>query len=273
MTDNTRSVLLFDVGNSAIKFAFATSKGRGKTHIVQSKEDCLSTSFGVALERIAYEEAIHLSSLEAIYISSVVPTLTTFLDVLLSSLFSCDIYHIPKDKAVPLASQYEPKDTLGADRLIAAYAASCFYPDQCVITVDIGTAITIDCICAHTFLGGFILPGLSLILESLQNAAQLPKVFPILEAGDFALGTSTESCMRLGATFGSLAMLESLLSRCKDFLAKPCVTLATGGAAHLFSAYKACWKEKPLFTAIYPDLVLQGLFFLWHQQCNKKSSC
>jgi type III pantothenate kinase len=67
---------------------------------------------------------------------------------------------------------------LGSDRFASAIAAHALFPQRPVLVATCGTATTIDAINAEgVFIGGMILPGLQLMVQSLaQNTAQLPQV-------------------------------------------------------------------------------------------------
>lgn len=61
---------------------------------------------------------------------------------------------------VPIRNAYRTPQTLGADRLAAAVGAHALYPNNPVLVVDFGTAITLDLVSAEgEFLGGNISPG------------------------------------------------------------------------------------------------------------------
>lgn len=65
---------------------------------------------------------------------------------------------------------YAVPQQLGSDRWAALIAAHHLYPERDVLVVQIGTAVTIDTLTADgRFPGGLILPGLSLMLDSLTR--------------------------------------------------------------------------------------------------------
>ena len=93
------------------------------------------------------------------------------------------------DVMAGLRNHYQVAQALGSDRFAAMMAAYCMQKTSCVV-VSAGTAVTIDALSVHgaqaDFLGGWILPGLHLMQQSLTQAtAQLPK-------------TSFSSCRRSG---------------------------------------------------------------------------
>ena len=113
-----------------------------------------------------------------------------------------------------------------------------------------------------TFLGGAIAPGIRLCMDALQsNAAKLPPV-EIIRALQ-AVERSTVSGMQAGLYFGHLGMVREMILRMTSEMQaeQPPVIIGTGGFVHLFEPEK-------LFTAVMPDLILQGLYLAIH--LNKK---
>jgi type III pantothenate kinase len=81
-----------------------------------------------------------------------------------------------RNTPVPLKNLYGTPETLGYDRLAAAVGAHVLFPDDNVLTVDFGTAITYDVVtAAGEFLGGNIAPGAAMRFRALHEmTASLP---------------------------------------------------------------------------------------------------
>jgi type III pantothenate kinase len=75
-----------------------------------------------------------------------------------------------------LRNRYRNPTQLGADRFAAALGARTLAPGKALVVATCGTATTVDAVSSDgAFLGGMILPGLGLMLESLaRGTAQLP---------------------------------------------------------------------------------------------------
>ena len=75
-----------------------------------------------------------------------------------------------------LRNRYRNPTQLGADRFAAALGARALAPGKALVVATCGTATTVDAVSSGgEFLGGMILPGLGLMLESLaRGTAQLP---------------------------------------------------------------------------------------------------
>lgn len=140
----------------------------------------------------------------------------------------------------------EAPERLGIDRWMALIAAASERDACCVISC--GTAITIDVVDHMQHKGGYILPGLDLMRESLGQGTRRVQVrYPDIQV-DTALGRSTATAVCNGA----LAAVVSLIDRTVcDYSADR--ILLTGGDAPLVGAHLAgsCQLE--------PDLLLAGM--------------
>lgn len=116
------------------------------------------------------------------------------------------------EQSFPLPIRYDTPHTLGHDRLALALGALALGHARAVV-IDIGTAVTVDAVDARRgFLGGFIVPGLGLTLESLhRRTAQLPDIHPHDIPEDFsALGRSTAQAIGHGCALAFAGGLDRL---------------------------------------------------------------
>jgi type III pantothenate kinase len=122
------------------------------------------------------------------------------------------------------------------------------------MNIDMGTATTLDAVTKkRDYLGGAILPGMRLGMESLRsNTAKLMEVD--IEAPTSILGRTTRESIQIGLFYGQLGALKEIINGVKQevFNHDPTLIIGTGGFSQLF-------KEKSLFDVLLPDLVLQGL--------------
>jgi type III pantothenate kinase len=120
--------------------------------------------------------------------------------------------------------------------------------------IDLGTATTLCAVSKkRDYLGGAILPGMRLGMESLKaNTAKLMEV-DIEEPASY-IGRSTRESIQAGLYYGHWGALKEIISGCQRqvFGQEPVTVIGSGGFAQLY-------KEKGLFDVILPDLVLQGL--------------
>ncbi|MCG7536017.1 type III pantothenate kinase [Pseudoalteromonas sp. OOF1S-7] len=150
-----------------------------------------------------------------------------------------------------LTCAYPQFENLGVDRWLTVVACYHLYPQQSCVILDCGTASKIDVLNkAGQHLGGWILPGLDLMIGSLVSNTQ--KVFsddtsPFLPE----LGTNTPNAVKNGALAATLGALEYYLSQSDDIP----VIVCAGGYGELMQQHLA----RP---STYNDiLVLQGLMY------------
>ena len=175
-------------------------------------------------------------------------------DVLINSLKDKIPYFIWLDEhiSMPFDIEYETKDTLGKDRIAAVAGANHLRPQQNILVIDAGTAITYEVLeKSGAYKGGNISPGLTTRFRSLNSfTKQLPLV---KESDDVPLiGTSTESAILAGVVNGIVYEMDGYIDMLKAKYSDIFVFL-TGGHSFYF--------ERRLKNHIFADanLVLTGL--------------
>ena len=146
----------------------------------------------------------------------------------------------------------ETPQEVGADRIADAVAAYEKYGGPCIV-VDLGTAITFDCISAKgEYVGGVIMPGIGIAAEALfQRTAKLPRVE--IREPDRVIGTNTINSIQSGLFYGAVDAMDGMLDRLCAVLGKQTKVIATGGQAPLVAGAS---KYKPTLDS---SLTLDGL--------------
>jgi type III pantothenate kinase len=105
---------------------------------------------------------------------------------------------------LPIKNLYETPETLGKDRLAAAVGANELFPDQNLLIIDAGTAITYDLVSEkNEFIGGNISLGLQMRFKALnQFTGKLPLVSYSEEFQN--IGRNTTEAIRAGVQNGIL---------------------------------------------------------------------
>ncbi len=162
---------------------------------------------------------------------------------------------ITKDQ-IPLTNLYF---TLGIDRVLCAFGAGETYGYP-ILVIDGGTALTYTAVGEErNFLGGAILPGLSLQLKTLaQQTAALPEIslpdtLPALWA------TSTENAIASGVIYSAIAGIYNYLTAWWQEFPNGVVVLTGGDALSLQDYLKQKYPTvaKPLI--LDQTVMFQGL--------------
>ena len=241
--------LLIDIGNSTIKWAFY----QVGQNIEMTRQAYLSES-GEAFFTGLWSSSDKPSF---IFVTSVGhDDLVTALENAVRSLWGIKIKRlVSQGKGYGLINAYDEPQSLGSDRwcaMIGAYHQS----KSAVVVVDCGSAITVDIVNqTGQHLGGYILPGLTMMQESLGNKTALVKVDKRHNSQSLVPGTNTTACVESATKLAAVSFIESVIRRQeKDLEDITCVL--TGGDAALIAEH---------LTADYviiPDTVLQGLAYI-----------
>ena len=153
-----------------------------------------------------------------------------------------------------LTIAYREPSAFGVDRWLAMLAA--FHrPEQgAKIIVDSGTALTVDVISPEgKHAGGYIVPGIQLMKQSLQlNTAQLSVEEELAES--LSPGTNTSQCIDHGVLLMSTAMVNSVIERLDN-----ASVYLTGGSVQLLQPYINVESQ------YLPELVMDGLAFAFKE--------
>ena len=142
---------------------------------------------------------------------------------------------------------YQEPKSLGIDRWLAIVAA--YHQDRCAsLVVDVGSAMTIDLIGPDgQHQGGYILPGIQLMRQSLWRGTDQVKVDAIAVTNVLVPGMHTADAVNKGCLLAAVAAVEKLASE------YPAAIVVTGGDA------LALIDTLSLKAKHSPDLVLEGL--------------
>ena len=165
--------------------------------------------------------------------------------------------------AIPIENLYEPKETLGLDRIAAAVGGNTLFPEKELLIIDAGTAITFDIVDNHNrFTGGNISPGLAMRFRALHKfTQQLPEIASA-EEWPF-IGQTTEQAIRAGIQNGMIFEIDGMIGQTLK-LWPECQVILTGGDSFFF--------EKKLKNAIFVkyEITLIGLNRILEYNAEKK---
>jgi len=222
--------LTIDVGNTSVFFCFF--KGVKVVNYVRLNKSEINKE---KITKIIRGFQRDYNSLKII-ISSVVPSISNLLKVILKD-FKFEFFFLSEiKKKINLKTKIKNKDSIGDDRIVNMFYARELYK-RSVIIVDFGTATTFDLLDNQgVYSGGVITPGIDLSLKSLKDqTAKLPLV--VFKKTKNILGTTTQNAIQSGFFWGYISMVEGLISRIKKEKKTNFKIVLTGGNAHYFSDY------------------------------------
>ena len=253
-------ILCLDVGNTHIFSGLFVDHEIKLRFRYPSQQQCTSDMLGLFLKNALRENGFDPSLVKAICLSSVVPSLDYSVMAACVKYFSITPLEIKPGVKTGLKLDIKNPLELGADRIVNAVAALHQFPNKNIIVIDFGTATTICAVSKQrVYLGGAILPGFKISMESLfQNTAKLSYVEIV--KSENALGKTTITNIQSGLYYGQLGAVKEIIHRYKThvFSNEESVVLATGGYAQLF-------ENENLFSLNVPDLILHGLHLIWEK--------
>ena len=217
--------ICIDQGNSRTKVALFNAEGKLIKHFVYK------TFTSTDAERL-----FALYPIKNSIISSVVNLESSMVNALnrLSQHFVLFDYQTP----VPIQNDYDTPETLGQDRLAAAVGASWLCPNENLLIMDAGSAITYDFVSEDGhFLGGNIAPGLKMRLSVLHT---MTKKLPMVDVDEQELiplyGQKTRDAIAAGVIRGIVfevkGYIRTMAERTDHFRA----FLTGGHAPYIYSA-------------------------------------
>lgn len=146
---------------------------------------------------------------------------------------------------------YDRPALLGPDRWAAVIAAHRRVPNQPVLVITVGTAVTMDAVDDKgTFLGGLILPGFGLMLDALEAGTAGLRV----PSGDFQdFPTNTSNALMSGGVHALGGAAERMVRLLEEHTGRTPRVLLAGGAAT-----KLAPRVSFAYTMV-DNLVLEGL--------------
>ena len=166
-------LLAIDIGNSNI--VIGCMNGTKIEHEFRIATDHVKTSdqYCIDLKNVLSLGDIHISELEGVIISSVVPPLLNSFRTAVMKLTGKKPMVVGPGIKTGLNIQIDNPAQIGSDLIVAAVAALREYPAPLMI-IDMGTATTISVIDAsRTYIGGCICPGVRISADALTTRAAL----------------------------------------------------------------------------------------------------
>lgn len=247
--------LFIDLGNSRIKFAVVDDEGYeyiGAYPIKPFKDNTDVAALLASLNTVP----------DNVYVASVSSeTIEHELREAISSLWSIfPIFLNTQVQCCELKNGYKEPLKLGVDRWMSLVGASAFKKSSFLV-VDAGTAITLDAVHDNQHLGGFIVPGIQTMRESLSdNTAKLTNECDAIEEFDTdeasskdLVPTDTQTAICAGTLYMAASFIDSAIFDLEHELGCRFKVFVTGGDGYKLASLINSNSE------YIEDLVLLGM--------------
>ena len=239
--------LCIDQGNSRTKVALMTDEGKMMNHFIYK-------SFSSA----DVERLFDLYDISDSIISSVVNIEAAVVNTLhrRSQHFVLFDHNTP----VPIVNRYDTPHTLGQDRLAAAVGAKHLCPNENLLIIDAGSAITYDFVTEKgEYMGGNIAPGLKMRFTMLHR---MTKKLPMVEVEENELiplfGKNTRDAIAAGVIRGVAYEVKGYMRTLNEKTPHFRTFLTGGHAPYILNNVRASRTEKREIQ-YEKNLVLVGL--------------
>ena len=232
--------LTLDIGNSGTKLALF----EGKTKISSARIKDFN--------RESFEKIISGFTFDKVIISSVKVTPDFVTEIL--SARNIFIHTLSYKSKLPFEIQYKTPETLGSDRIANLAGAFNLFPNEDILIIDAGTAITYDFLIKGVYKGGNISPGINIRLKALHYFTDK---LPLISASDDfdSPGQTTRDAILSGVINGVIYEINEYICAFKKNNKNNKIIL-TGGNSEYISA-----KLNNQIIRI-SDLVNDGLNFI-----------
>jgi type III pantothenate kinase len=256
------AVIALDSGNTLTKVAAFSAEGKlisvdqtAKTNF----ETIINFIVKYALNYAIYDLGVANVSLTTDELGGILRAANEMLSHRKNKNFNVNIFK-GNSKGI-LKNHYLSPGTLGADRWLAINAAAIKRPNQPVLVVSLGTALTLDYANEkREYIGGVIAPGLTMRYQGLHHYTHaLPLLQPVSKIP--LEGNTTEAAMQIGVQKGLLAEIEFFISEFSKRSSQDLAVLATGGDLKYLEPYLDYYQE--------PNLVLEGIYYLYRQNVER----
>ncbi|NUU97943.1 type III pantothenate kinase [Marinitoga sp. 1138] len=242
--------LLFDVGNTHMVIGLFENDFL-KTWRIGTKSFETEDELFSHLYSLLSREGISENEIDTVIISSVVPSVNYILEKYASKYFNVEAIFVNAAQLKGMELRVDYPREVGADRIVNALALKKYYGNN-AISIDFGTAITIDVVYNGDFIGGAIIPGINTQMMALfSKTAKLPQVeFKFL---DYTVGKNTIDNIQIGIIKTVVYGIQKLISEIKKEYNTDFKVVLTGGIGR---SLKGVIKE---FEVYDQYLTLKGL--------------
>ncbi len=259
------SILLIDVGNTRMKWALVEGQ-----KIISQMLFISEGSFSKNLSSSMIELCLKNSwEIEQIICSSVISIeQTNSLQTAFKEIYPKTIWKQISGLALieKISTSYLSPAQLGSDRRAMIIAAQNLYPQKNILIVSAGTATTLDMITAQAHhLGGWILPGVSLMKDSLMQGTGRLAMESSFTENEFPIeiGIDTQSSINQGILASQLGAIEIAKRYAERKNIQLDLILLSGGNGKQLLNHQD-HSDQNIKSHYEDNLVLKGLM-VWYQ--------
>lgn len=234
-------LLAVDAGNTRIKWGLHDGQGWRRTASIPTTDVGQLVQAWTALD--ARPERVIVSNVAG-------PAVGASLTHAVAILGVTVVPFVPRAEQAGVLNRYDMANQLGTDRWAALIAARARVRGACVV-VHVGTTMVVDALSeAGEFLGGLLVPGIDLMVESLARRIESLRVPP---GGYEAFPRNTPDALASGAIDAAAGAVAAMVRRLgARSAASPAVIVAGGAGARLL-------PYLPGDVQLAEHLVLDGL--------------
>ncbi len=234
---------VFDADELKIQFRHNTS------HVGSSDQ------FAMFLLQVLRENQIDPKLITKVAIASVVPSVDYSVTAAFLKYFNLQPLFLQPGIKTGIKISSNNSSEIGADLIAGAVGGITKYPNKHLLIYDFGTATTVIYITPQAeFIGGAVLPGIRLMMESLQN--NTAKLFTVNSSAPLQpISRDTRNAIQSGLYYSQIGAVKELIEQVtKSYQIKrdELIVIGTGGFAPLLNTSQ-------VFDEIVPDLLLLGL--------------
>lgn len=249
-------LLTIDIGNTNLTFGLFEGKELTGHWRIATDLERMPDEYGLQILSLLQYSHCLPSCINGACLASVVPPLTSRIIQACKQYLNQDPLVVNHSMNTGINILIDDPKAVGADRIVDAVAVKHIYGGPACV-VDFGTATTFDAIDSNgDYLGGAIAPGIGIAAEALfQRTAKLPRVD--LQSPPSVIGKNTIHAMQSGILLGYVSLVEGMVARFQQEIAKNMKVIATGGLAEMVA------HETKTIQIIAPWLTLKGLNIIW----------
>lgn len=248
--------LCIDIGNTQIHCGVFDLSGELKVQFrLNTSHVGSSDQFAIFLLQVLPANGIDPYSIRQVAVASVVPSVDYSITSAFVKYFKLQPLFLQPGVKTGIKISSNNASEIGADLIAGAIGGVTKHPNKHLLIFDFGTATTAIYITPSAeFVGGAVLPGIKLMMESLQT--NTAKLFTVnISTPKQAISKDTRVAIQSGLYYSQIGAAKELISQVMsqyNILRNDLVVIGTGGFANLLNA-------ESVFDEIAPDLLLIGL--------------